>query len=87
MKLHPCIFSIKNIPPLDDCPLSLGSLESDITDAIDEFSEPDERDNSLAISSNVLGVVNFSFKKILIVGKIFRMMTSLDVWKWLLLND
>ena len=82
MKLHPCIFSIKkNIPPLDDCPLSLGSLESDITDAIDEFSEPDERDNSLAISSNVLGVVNFSFKKILIVGKIFRMMTSLDVWK------
>ena len=53
------------IPPLDECPLSLGSLESDMTDAIDEFSDPLERDNSFAMSSNVLGVVNFSFKILL----------------------
>jgi hypothetical protein len=54
-----------NLPPLDECPLSLGSLESEMTDAIDEFNEPLERDNSFAMSSNVLGVVNFSFKKLL----------------------
>ena len=36
-----------------------------MTDAIDEFSDPLERDNSFAMSSNVLGVVNFSFKILL----------------------
>lgn len=64
IKLVP-FFAKHNLPPLDECPLSLGSLESDITDAMDEFSEPLERDNSFAMSSNVLGVFNFSLKKLL----------------------
>ena len=63
LQSHSPTFQLRFIPPLDECPLSLGSLESaDMTDATDEFRDPLERDNSFAMSSNVLESSTFPLK-------------------------